>query len=110
MTRSRMTSASVGTPIRSCQRLSDLRRFPTYLFLIGIEFSRHALWPSAQLSQLLPKPLAPVKIAGGEFEEQRTVESAPRRKVDVLDAAWRPWPVKTEGMQLVERRVSEHEE
>ena len=57
-------------------------------------FSRHALWPSAHASQLLPKPdpgyqqIAPLSdpIASRELEEQRAVEAARRLIVDVLDA------------------------
>ena len=47
-------------------------------------FSRHTLWRIAQASQLLPRPLAPVRskiaalgdpVASGELEEERAVEA-----------------------------------
>ena len=58
-------------------------------------FSRHALWPRAQASQLLPRATGPGDqqvaalgdpVAGGELEEQRAVEPARTLIVDVLDA------------------------
>ena len=58
-------------------------------------FSRQALWPSAQASQLLPEPARPGDqqiaalgdpVAGGEFEEQRAVEPARALVIDVFDA------------------------
>lgn len=57
-------------------------------------FSRHALWPSAQASQLLPRPRPGQEqiaalgdpVACRELEEQRAVEPARALIVDVLDA------------------------
>ena len=58
-------------------------------------FSRHALWPRAQASQLFPEAggagdqqIAALgdPVAGGELEEQRPVEPARVLIVDVLDA------------------------
>ena len=60
---------------------------------------RQALWPSAQASQPLPRPLAPVDqqvapfgdpVAGGELQEQRAVEPAWALIVHVFDAGRMP--------------------